>query len=191
MQWQMGVKHASAPKQFQEFKLIPRVNLWGFSGDYTRGEGQAMFPICGDAGHALYFLAEGNKVVNDSEWMGGAGLGYRQVYDERIFGGYLIGNYHNSEENNGFYIGNLGLEMLGQAWDINVNGYLPFMQKKSIEVSNVIASEDLGIPNFVRFSGHNEFDHKFRAFTDGHGHQLGEEAGRGFDAEVGRDNTED
>lgn len=172
--------------QFQEFKLIPRVNLWGFGGDDTRGEGQAMIPIWGDAAHAFYFLTEGIKEVNTSEWMGGLGLGFRQVYNERIFGGYLIGDYQNSEENNGFYIANPGIEMLSQTWDVDINGFFPFKQKNSFEIHDFIASEDLGITNFVHFSGHNELDHMFRVFTGSDGHSLAEEAGRGFDAEIGR-----
>lgn len=180
-----GSKTASATT-FQEFKLTPRVNFWGFSGDYTRGEGQVMFPILSNANHAFYFVAEGNKVVNDSDWLGGAGFGYRQICNNRIFGGYLIGDYQNSSENNGFYIANPGLEMLSDTWDIDVNGYLPFKQKKSYELQDVVASEDLGITNFVHFYGHNESDHIMQLFTGGHGKRFGEEAGRGFDGEIGR-----
>jgi hypothetical protein len=159
----------------QEFRLQPRFNLWGFTGDSTLAEGQFLVPLYGDQTSALYAAAEGNFVKNDSSWLAGGGLGYRQVVEERIWGGYVLGDYV-STPHNGFTIVNPGLEMLGNVWDVNINGYIPLDNRKKLGAA-VWAGDDLGDYRYIRPTGHDYYDHKIQQY---------EEPARGFDFEVAR-----
>ena len=58
-------------------------------------------------------------------------------------------------------------------WDLHINGYIPTKREKS---EGIFFGNQLGITDFVRFSGHQEFDNLFEKV---------EEVGAGFDAEVG------
>jgi hypothetical protein len=166
------------PIYFEEFKLEPRVSLWGFTGDFTRGEGQALLPLYGNQARAFFGILDGNISANDSDWLAGLGLGYRQVVKDYIVGIYAIAGCLNSLNNNTFWVANPGVEVLGQKWDFNATGYVPIIHKEIILVNGTSAS-DLGIFNFTKFAGHDQFDHKMEI-------QNGEETARGFDAEIGR-----
>lgn len=159
----------------QEFKLQPRFSVWGFTGDSTLAEGQFLAPVYGDQSRALYVVAEGDYVKNDSSWLGGAGLGYRQVVNDRIWGGYAIADYV-STPHNGFTVINPGVEMLGNVWDINVNGYIPLDNKKKLGSAGW-AGDTFGDHEYVRPTGHDYYDHYLQQY---------EEPGRGFDFEVAR-----
>lgn len=159
----------------QEFKLHPRLNVWGFTGNSTLVDGQFLMPVYGDQTRALYVAAEGNYVKNDSSWLGGLGAGYRQIVDNRIYGGYaLVDSLHTPH--NEFTILKPGLEMLSNVWDVNVNGYLSLDSKKKIGQGGW-AGDDFGDYGFTRPTGHDYYDHFIQQY---------EEAGRGFDVEVAR-----
>ncbi len=165
----------SSTANIQPFVLQPRLNIWGYTGDFTLAQGQFMVPIFGDTKKVFYGLAEGNMVKKDSTWVGGAGFGYRQIANNKIWGGYAKFDYTGTAERQNFWIANPGLEMLGQIWDARISGYFPIGPDK------VLGDEDwadqLGIYDHVHFTGHDEYDDKLKLY---------EEAGRGFDAEVGR-----
>jgi hypothetical protein len=163
---------------FEKFKLEPRISLWGFTGDFTRGEGQMLMPIYGNQNRAFFGIVEGNVSANDDDWLAGLGLGYRQVIKDYIVGIYTFADCLNSINSNTFWVANPGIEVLGQKWDFNANGYAPFIHKEGVLINEVPAS-DMGIFKFVSFKGHDRFDHKMQF-------RIGEEAGRGFDAEIGR-----
>lgn len=167
-----------APSQLnnlQEFKLQPRFSVWGFTGDTTLAEGLFLAPVYGDQTRALYLTAEGNYVKNDSSWLGGAGLGYRQIVNNHIWGGYALADYV-STPHNGFTVINPGLEMLGNVWDINVNGYIPLDNKKKLGKAGW-AGDAFGDYEYTRPTGHDYYDHYIQQY---------EEPGRGFDFEVAR-----
>ena len=159
----------------KEFKLQPRFNIWGFSGDSTLVEGQFLAPLYGNQTRALYLATEGNYVKNDSSWLGGAGLGYRQIINDRIYGGYALADYV-STPHNGFTIINPGVEILGNVWDINVNGYIPLNNKKKLGQVGW-AGDTFGDYRYTRPTGHDYYDHYIQQY---------EEPGRGFDFEVAR-----
>ena len=145
----------------QIFKLRPNISLSGLSGSRTLAEGQVVVPLYGDAQKALYALAEGDVVANGNNWFGGLGLGYRQIVNDRIYGGYAKLDYSHFTTGNNFWIANPGLETLGEIWDVSVSAYIPLQQVKPINSP---------VP---MFAGHTQFS-------------LNEEAGIGADAEVGR-----
>ena len=58
---------------------------------------------------------------------GNFGLGYRtQIDPDWILGGYGFFDIQNSDNNNLFFQGSLGAELLSVDWDFRVNGYFPF-----------------------------------------------------------------
>jgi hypothetical protein len=174
----MGFPIAATEKAFSPFTLRTRGTLWGTTGKYTSVDGQVLMPIMGDNSHVLYGLAEGNKVFSgDKSWLAGAGIGYRKVVGERIYGGYLIADYNKHFDGKGFLIANIGAEILGKEWDFNVNGYLPSASKKYTYSSNW--AEEYGIYKY----GSLHDDHTY------HDHWIDsrriENVGRGFDFKVG------
>lgn len=175
---------SSSTPNLQEFTLQPRFNLWGYSGNNTLGQGQLLAPIYGDSSKILYGLAESNVAVNNDGWLLGGGFGYRQaVNNSYLLGGYALVDYNNTLNNNKFWIINPGLEMLGQTWDINVNGYLPVGKNKKQSEEKIWAdniskfTKSFEAHKLIRFTEHSEFAHQF---------QLFEEAGQGASVEVGR-----
>ena len=165
----------------QEFRLNPAINFWGFTGDNTYGEGQVRLPLYGSSSNALYFLGEGSAVSNNDGWLAGGGFGYRQVVNKkRIFGAYALGDYANTENNNGFWVLNPGLEMLGTAWDLDINGYFPISDKEKARdqwADQLLNDPNLDARSFIRHTSHDEYAHKFRIY---------EEMGDGFSVDIGR-----
>lgn len=163
--------------KMQDFRLQPRFNLWGVTGDRTLAKTQLMMPLNGDNNSVLYAIGEGDYVKNDSSWVAGAGFGYRQIVDGKIFGGYAIADYLNTPQN-GFVVLNPGLEVLGfnEVWDFKANGYIPLDNRKKLGKEGW-AEDDFGNANYTRITGHSVFDYKMQEY---------EESGKGFDIEVGR-----
>lgn len=168
--------YSSLIQQLPVFKLQPRASIWGMTGDYTLTKGQALMPLLGDQNRVLYALLEGNFVVHDNTWFAGAGLGYRQIINDCIYGGYFITDYNKSINKNGVLIANPGLEMLGKKWDVNFNVYLPFNGSKEL-ISEDWYGDGLKIYDYMRLTGHKQYDHRRQEF---------EQAARGVDIKVGR-----
>lgn len=162
--------------QLSEFSLQPHASVWGMTGSYTLAKGQLLVPFAGDQNSALFGIAEGNMVMHDGTWFAGLGFGYRQIINERIYGGYFITDYNKSISKNGFLIANPGLEILGKVWDFNVNAYIPFNNEK-VSGKEGWAGSDFNNYSYERFAVHNQYDHKFQEF---------EQAGRGVDFRIGR-----
>jgi len=165
--------------QLQPFQLQPRFTAWGLTGDSTLIEGQFMLPLplpnVNDQTRVLYLAMEGNYVNNDSSWLAGAGVGYRQIVNDRIWGGYVLADYV-STPSNGFIVLNPGVEMLGNIWDLNVNGYVPLSNRtKKGELG--WAGDDFGDYSYGRPTGHDYYDHYLQEY---------EEVGRGISFEVAR-----
>jgi hypothetical protein len=117
----------------------------------------------------LYVLAEGKETANTAAHYFGVGGGYRQVVNNRIFGGYFIvdDNFTDHLGDKNFFVLNPGFETLGDRWDFRVNGYFPLGSK----------SWDTGDSyNNTHFSGHD-------AFADLYENDAS--IGNGADAEIG------
>jgi|GEM_PF-2477765 len=170
-----SLSKAQTNKPFSEFRLQPRFSVWGFTGDSTFTQGQFLAPFYGDATRALYVVTKGGIVKNDSSWDVGAGLGYRQIVNNKIFGGYTLLDY-NSTPHNGFVIINPGLEMLGNVWDVRVNGYIPISNRKKLGDEGW-ALDDFGIEGYTYPTGHEYWDHRMQKY---------DEPTRGFDFDIAR-----
>ena len=157
------------------FKLKPRFNIWGISGDRTLTKGQFLIPLYGNAGKVFYLATAGSYMENDSSWTGSAGPGYRQVVGEHIWGIYALTSYVRTPHN-GFIVINPGLEMLGAVWDMTVNGYVPVGNKKKLGQEGW-AGDDFGEYNYAHATGHNYYDHRLQRY---------EEPGRGVGIDLAR-----
>lgn len=163
--------------QFTEFKLKPRVSVWGLSGSYTSGKGQVLFPLSGDQSRAFFALAEGDANTN-STWFAGAGLGYRQIANNMLYGGYLIADYTQSRDNNGYWIANPGVEVFGTAWEFNANAYIAINNKKK-EYSTVRWADEFGIYRYIEHTAHTQYNRHAERNDF-------ESAGQGADFKIGR-----
>jgi hypothetical protein len=165
----------------QEFQLLPVLDVWGYTGKHTLGDGQVLVPLIGDQNKVFYVAAEGKVASKHNGWMAGGGLGYRQVIEQRIYGAYVTADQNNALDSRRFLVINPGIETLGMAWDFRVNGYFP-TKRTWDEHSQFIDFEDhCGIYNDVHFEGHKQFDRQNLVTTDGK-----TIAGLGADAEIGR-----
>lgn len=142
----------------EPFKVQPRINLRAMSGDRTFGDAQVLVPVFGDQNGLLYGLVDGNYVKNKSSWLVGAGLGYRKIVDDFLFGSYLIVDYAKTPQK-GLVILNPGVEALSDTWDFSVNGYIPTSNHKT--VNSYWLGDDLGNYRYTRASGHNYYDHLY------------------------------
>lgn len=165
----------SESDMLQEFKLKPRLNVWGFTGKDTLAEGQLLFPLYSIHEDAIFAVLEGNYVHDDSSWFIGAGPGYRKVVSDRIYGSHALVEYLNTPHNS-FTVIDPGFEMLGNVWDINFNGYIPLNNKKKIGQGG-FAGDDFGDFSNARPTGHDYYDHFIQEY---------EQVGRGVDFSVAR-----
>ena len=151
------------------FQAIPALHVWGYGGTHTIGQGQGLVPLMYSQSKTLYLLAEGKEIANTAAHYFGFGGGYRQVVNNRIFGGYLIAdeNFTDNLANKDFLVLNPGFESLGNKWDFRVNGYFPVGSKSW----SVGTSEEN-----ISFAGHDEFADLYDNLAS---------IGNGADAEVG------
>lgn len=174
----IGQKASAVAHDSHEFKLQPRVNVWGITGSSTIGRGQIAVPFYGDQNKVLLGLVEGSIAAHDGVWYAGMGLAYRHVITDRIYGGYLIADYNRSLRSSGFLVINPGLEMLGENWDFNANAYIPLHNTKQ-RYTTVKWGEEFGINDYVQHVGHSGYDRYMQR-------QDFEVALRGVDFKVGR-----
>jgi hypothetical protein len=165
----------------QEFQLLPILDVWGYTGKHTLGDGQVLVPLIGDQNKVFYVAAEGKVASKNNGWMAGGGLGYRQVIEQRIYGAYVTADQNNALDNRRFLVINPGIETLGMAWDFRVNGYFPTKRTWDEHHQFVDFEDHCGIYDDVRFEGHKQFDRQTLVTTDGK-----TIAGLGADAEIGR-----
>jgi hypothetical protein len=177
---QASITKSSLP--LMEYRQLPQLNLWGNTGSYTGAKGQLRFPFFGDNNHVFYGIADGNVVNRNNSWWVGAGLGYRKVIEQRIYGAYATANYNFSRNHNGFWVGNIGLESLGDVWDFYINGYFPLSaNKKEYNVRVRKWADEFGIYDYIEHMGHVQ--------TNKHASQeikSIESIGSGIDFKVGR-----
>lgn len=174
----------------QTLSYIPHVYLTGLAGTNFTGQADVLAPTLMSANKVLFIYGQGAygakyESYDDNTWMGGIGLGYRQLFGEkfsndpdqsenpRIFGGYLLANYSNSPGNHQYWTIAPGLESLGKIWDFRVNGYIPIGDKRWEHEG---WAEQFGDTSFKRTFGHTLTDRRETAY---------EETGYGADAEVG------
>ncbi|MCC2667016.1 MAG: uncharacterized protein K0S63_932 [Gammaproteobacteria bacterium] len=153
--------------------LPPRLSLEATSGDNTFGEGDAMFPLWGNAEHTFYGDI-GAKYGDDSAWVASIGAGGRKIiHNDTILGAYFFTDYNKTPNANYFTVFNPGIEFMTTQWDGHLNGYLPVGRQNTLMGSTTGSS--LGL-NTTFFAVHTQYDARF---------DLLEDVGPGFDLEVG------
>lgn len=165
----------------QEFRLLPVIDVWGYTGKHTLGDAQVLIPLIGDQNKVFYVAAEGKVASKNNGWMAGGGVGYRQVIEQRIYGVYVTADQNNALDNRRFLVINPGIETLGTSWDFRANGYFPTKRTWSEKSSFIDFEDHCGIYDDVRFEGHKQFDRQTLVTTQGE-----VVAGLGADAEIGR-----
>lgn len=151
---------APAAKTFSlsEFKLKPNVSVKGVSGNSTAIGGQTLFPLYGDQSRVLFGLVDGNVTINNNSWYLSAGLGYRQVVDNLIYGGYVIADSNTSVANSHFFSLNPGFELTGKEWDVNINAYVPVSSNKK-KFTQYGWADEFDNYGYIRYAGHNQYNH--------------------------------
>lgn len=156
------------------FPYPARLFAAGSAGTTAGSSGDFMLPVFGNANGMFYGDIQA-KYYRDQSWFTGAAGGFRTLFNgKQILGGYLFVDRNTSVNDKLYWILSPGIEGINQQWDAHINGYFPFNKKKYV-LGNAWA-DSLGDYRFVRFSGHQQFDHIF---------VNTEEASRGADAELG------
>jgi hypothetical protein len=159
-----------------EFKLNPRVEVDGYTGDNNVIKGQALIPFIGNANETLLGVLEGTDALRKKDgWLAGVGFDYRKVMNNNyILGGYVLGSYNRTLNDRHYWLVNPGFETLWQNYDLRANAYIPVgtTEWKGREVW----AEDLGKYNETYRSGHLAFEEKYK---------LHEQVSYGVDVEVG------
>ena len=98
----------------------------GYQNGYTSLEGFFAW----DTPHCEPFLDLRGHIFNNKRMAANAGIGIRGIWKQRVYGSNIYYDYRNT---NRFHYNQIavGLETLGELWDLRINGYLPVGAKKS------------------------------------------------------------
>ncbi|WP_370153216.1 inverse autotransporter beta domain-containing protein [Ferrovibrio sp.] len=107
-------------------KWQPHVEAGGKLGNQRSiGESDLFLPLLQDDS-ALLFADLRAKLDDSNSREGNLGLGFRQIIaGSWIAGGYAFYDRRRTETGNLFNQATLGAEILGETWDLRLNGYLP------------------------------------------------------------------
>lgn len=137
--------------------------------------GDAMLPVYGNnAGFAFAdFMGD---YGNNTTYLVSPGLGYRQVINNQIMGGYFFGDYNRGNLDENFWVLSPGFEWMTSHWDAHVNGYFPI--ETSIQTGNTDFLSTYGNNSQVGFETgtHNQYDEIVAPYAV---------IGNGVDMEVG------
>lgn len=165
---------------FASKPYTPRLYLGAYAGTNYLGQADLLAPILQNYNYNLFLYAEGrysftSNTIENNSWVGSVGLGYRHVFNKNLLLGlYGLADYNNIYSHEKIFSVNPGVELLTQNWDVHVNGYFPLNKTKW---STSGWADDFGDYQYVKFSGHDEYDHWYTYHA---------ETGIGTDAEVGR-----
>lgn len=109
----------------------PQFELEGmaFSNGRQLAVPKMMVPLV-QARDSMLFTDIRIRLDNEDSQEVNAGLGYRQIYDEWVVGGYLFLDYLNSPFDNEFMQATLGAEVMTETWELRSNLYLPESTEK-------------------------------------------------------------
>ncbi|NER25337.1 MAG: hypothetical protein F6J96_32505 [Symploca sp. SIO1C2] len=168
-----------------DLEITPRVGA-GYNSSAAGHDGFGRFegfvPLLQNPGKDLLFL-EGRLLLDNGANVGGNILvGYRAFNPElnRSFGGYI--GYDNRDTGDSTFnqIG-LGLESLGEIWDLRLNGYIPVGDTRQVVASSTFDTgfQAVGTPIFQGNSLLLSGERIFRSTT------IQEAAMSGLDLELG------
>jgi hypothetical protein len=170
----------ASPQSIQQLVAFePNTALygWGFLGNHANARAQLLFPLLKNS-QSLFYAAFEGKIANSANgWTLAAGPGYRQIVNDKIFGGYLQINANRSPGNYTFTTLNPGLECFTNNWDMRLNGYIALQNKNWLAKTDW--ADKFGITKYINYTiqPHTKYNHYIELF---------EEPGSGVDAEVGR-----
>jgi hypothetical protein len=166
-----------SPSDLVPLPFYPRLNLYAGTGSQTYGRADALVPLFGSANNIFYTdvdVSRNNEANRDL----GIGLGARvAVNDDIMWGGYIFADRSRSNLNNvtnNWTTINPGIEFMTNHWDGRVNFYVPQGDKE--KVLGTFPGDELGIPDAVTFSGHNQYDELYN---------ISQEIGSGADTDFG------
>lgn len=130
---------ADAGSALDAVKWHPHVDLIAKPGtDRMIGKADFFAPITQDQ-DSMFFVNMRGVFTSDPIQEGNFGLGYRQIVrngffgQDAIYGVYGFFDVRNSQNNNTFYQGTLGAEILTEIFEFRANAYLP--NRKTHQVS--------------------------------------------------------
>lgn len=135
------------PEQASSGRVLPRIGA-----EFTTGSGvgynssfgsiEGFVPLRQTLGHDLTFL-EGRLLLSTENALGSSNLivGHRSYSPDinRIFGGYIAYDYRDTG-NSSFHQLGVGLETLGEVWDVRANAYFPLGDTRRLTEESVFNS---------------------------------------------------
>ncbi len=144
----------------------PRVNIWGYGTTPSRAfaKTDGMLPIYGDT-KGFFYADTMEKYGGGKEWVASIGTGFRQILGNvLILGGYAFFDRNRVGQSNYFTMVNPGIEIYDQYWDFHINVYFPDGKQKHFR--GRYFGDQIQTTDFIRFSGHEEFDRYFDIFDE-------------------------
>ena len=153
-----------------EGKWAPTFEIEGrINADRSLASPKFLIPLAQDDSSMLFTDLRSRLDDHNSEEYN-VGLGYRQINNGWIYGGYVFADYLSSSNSKQYWQGTAGLEALSENWDFRVNGYLPESTKHQLTA---------GSPGNIIIDGGGNI------FIGGGVGGTYEQALGGFDGEVG------
>ncbi|MCP4385565.1 MAG: hypothetical protein GY798_29850, partial [Hyphomicrobiales bacterium] len=138
-------------------KWDPWIAAGGLLGSEQQGELDIFVPLVQDASSMLFLNAQGLINTND-EQQGSVGLGYRVMVNPNwILGVNGFFDVKESQYDNTFYQGGVGIEALSEDWDFRVNGHFPESDAERVP--------ELGIRAFVHNNDFGLLSYNEQALT--------------------------
>lgn len=170
----VGCPNALATINSVAWPNMPGMTLSGLVGDISSGWADILIPAFGKP-TSFFFLDPQGLFHNGNEYSGSLGAGWRSLTaNAGILSGYLFADYNHSDAGKSFWFLSPGVQALGDVVDFSANLYFPISSQQQ-NTGQLFASE-LGIYDFVSFSGHNQIDQLVNTF---------ESVGNGGDVELG------
>ena len=168
-----GPEFANAHARAADLRLEPRINVGHTtSGGWMNGLSRisGWIPLRQQVGENVTFIEPRFVVDNEGNLGGNLLLGHREYDDdqERLWAGYASVDIREAEEGVCDQLG-LGMETLGNKWDVHLNGYIPIGTcRRNLEES--FFSTGGGINSEANFEGNllvlSETQGSVRTFTD-------------------------
>ncbi|MEO0455370.1 MAG: inverse autotransporter beta domain-containing protein [Cyanobacteria bacterium P01_A01_bin.114] len=125
-----------------DFAIRPRFGLdfdTAGSGAESFGQFESFIPLWQNAGRELLFFQGQLLLDTDANLGTNLQLGYRHYLpsSDRIFGGYIAFDKRGTDSASFDQLG-IGLETLGENWDLRLNGFLPIGDRRELVDSNTV-----------------------------------------------------
>ena len=168
----------SADYNLSESLSESRLIVGAEQGKYTGGSADAMIPLFGGNDHLFYSSLQAYQYGEQYRTLG-AGLGYRHIFGDAIYGVYGFHDWQRSENQKDYRRINVGFERLTETWDVRANYSWHVGNDKSIALDQGITASTVSGNDIS-----NRHDYDREEVYDGGsvevGRTLGSQALRGF-----------